>query len=102
MKSNDILLRELRRISIDNHKCFGCGHEHDCSIHGCAIIREAMDLIRCQASALTESEQARSELGQRLALAQNKLQDVEQASATVRRRLSALTAALDEALVKHE
>ena len=102
MKSNDILLRELRRISTDNHKCFGCGHEHDCSIHGCAIIREAMDLIRCQASALTESEQARSELGQRLALAQSKLFEAEQAAATVRRRLSALTAALDEALVKHE
>jgi len=102
LKSNDILLRELRRISTDNHKCFGCGHEHDCSIHGCAIIREAMDLIRCQASALTESEQARSELGQRLALAQSKLFEAEQAAATVRRSLSAVANAMDEALVKHE
>ena len=97
MKSNDILLRELRRISTDNHKCFGCGHEHDCSIHGCAIIREAMDLIRCQASALADSEQARAELGQRLGLALSKLQDVEQVAEALSRRLGAASAVLETA-----
>lgn len=102
MKSTESLLRELRRISTDNHRCFGCGHEHNCSIHGCAIIREAMDLIRSLASALAESEQARSELGQRLALALSKLQDAEQYEAAMRGRLSDAINAMDEMLVKHE
>lgn len=26
--------------------CLGCGHEHNCGIHGCAIIREAGKIIR--------------------------------------------------------
>lgn len=26
--------------------CQGCGHEHNCGIHGCAIIREAGKIIR--------------------------------------------------------
>lgn len=26
--------------------CLGCGHEHNCGIHGCAIIREAAKTIR--------------------------------------------------------
>ena len=25
--------------------CLGCGHEHNCDIHGCAIIREAAERI---------------------------------------------------------
>ena len=40
--------------------------------------------------------------GQRLALAQSKLFEAEQAAATVRRSLSAVANAMDEALVKHE
>ena len=97
MKSNDILLRELRRISVDKHRCFGCGREHNCSIHGCRIIRDAVDLIRDQASALAESEQARAELGQRLGLALSKLQDVEQAAEALSRRLGAASTVLETA-----
>lgn len=26
--------------------CLGCGHEHNCGIHGCAIIREAEETLR--------------------------------------------------------
>lgn len=26
--------------------CLGCGHEHNCGIHGCAIIREAETTVR--------------------------------------------------------
>ena len=41
--NDDVLRRELRRIAIEsNHRCFGCGFEHNCSLHGCAIIREAL------------------------------------------------------------
>lgn len=37
------LPQALRRIGSDNHRCFGCGHEHNCGIHGCAINRQAAD-----------------------------------------------------------
>lgn len=40
------LLLELRRIScLDNLRCLGCGYEHSCSIHGCAIINEAVQRL---------------------------------------------------------
>lgn len=42
-----ILRRELRRIAIENrHRCFGCGSEHSCGIHGCAIILEALERLK--------------------------------------------------------
>lgn len=44
--NNDVLRRELRRIAVDpNYSCLGCGFEHNCSIHGCAIIREALERL---------------------------------------------------------
>ena len=33
------LIKALRRLKV---QCLGCGHEHNCGIHGCAIIREAV------------------------------------------------------------
>jgi len=41
------VVRALRRMSVETGSlvCLGCGHEHNCSIHGCAIIRQAADLI---------------------------------------------------------
>ena len=36
------LLAALRRLKVQTGSlaCLGCGHEHDCGIHGCAILRE--------------------------------------------------------------
>ena len=102
MRNEDRIIADLRRISIDNHRCFACGQDHNCSIHGCAIIREGVELIQSLQASLVESEQARSELGQRLALAQSKLYDAEQAAATVRRSLSAVASAMDNMLVQNE
>ena len=76
MRDAESILRDLRRISVDNHRCFGCGREHDCSLHGCAIIREAVDLICGLQGALSNSEEARSSLGKRLAEAQQSLHEV--------------------------
>lgn len=36
------IITQLRRVAIDRHCCLGCGHEHNCGIHGCAIIRAAI------------------------------------------------------------
>lgn len=31
--------------------CLGCGHEHNCGIHGCALLREAAERIDTRQSA---------------------------------------------------
>jgi hypothetical protein len=33
------------KVEVDGFVCLGCGHEHDCSIHGCAILRDAIKRI---------------------------------------------------------
>ncbi len=41
------LVRALQGLKMQTGSlaCLGCGHEHNCGIHGCAIIREAAELI---------------------------------------------------------
>lgn len=42
MKTED-LIKALRwlRVETGSLACSGCGFEHNCSIHGCRILREA-------------------------------------------------------------
>lgn len=46
MKKEEIL-KQLRRSMVQTGSlaCLGCGYEHNCSVHGCRIMREAADLI---------------------------------------------------------
>ena len=39
------LIGALKRLKVQTGSlsCLGCGHEHNCSVHGCAIIREAIE-----------------------------------------------------------
>lgn len=41
------LIESLGRLSVETGSlaCLGCGHEHGCSVHGCAIIKEAAERI---------------------------------------------------------
>ena len=39
------LLVALTRTGTDANRCLGCGYEHNCNIHGCVIINEAIRLI---------------------------------------------------------
>ena len=41
------LVQALRRLRGETGSlaCFGCGREHNCGTHGCAILREAADMI---------------------------------------------------------
>lgn len=35
----------LRRGSVDAHRCLGCEYEHNCSIHGCQIMKQAAEQL---------------------------------------------------------
>lgn len=41
------LIKALSQLAINTGSlaCLGCGHEHSCGIHGCAIMRAAADRI---------------------------------------------------------
>ena len=47
MMTNADLAAALRRIAPETGSlaCFGCGHEHNCGIHGCAVMRAAADAM---------------------------------------------------------
>ena len=47
MMTPNNLVSALRRLCVETGSiaCLGCGLDHGCSVHGCAIIREAADLI---------------------------------------------------------
>ena len=61
-------LEELKHMKAETGSfvCLGCGHEHNCSIHGCAILRDAVECIEELKRVLRESEAARADLGKRL------------------------------------
>lgn len=41
------LIAGLKRLKVQTGSlaCLGCGREHNCGIHGCAILREAIDFV---------------------------------------------------------
>lgn len=46
--SDKELIRSLQRLAVVEdpaYRCIGCGHEHNCSIHGCKILKEAAERI---------------------------------------------------------
>ncbi|MBQ5712365.1 MAG: DUF551 domain-containing protein [Oscillospiraceae bacterium] len=76
-------IKELRRIMIDNHRCFGCGHEHRCGTRGCAIMRNAADTLEAQQGRIAELEAELKEERYR----HDRLQDFEVAEAQVLAKL---------------
>lgn len=46
-------LRQLHRLAIERRPeaCLGCGLEHNCSVHGCAVIRKVLRLLGGEADA---------------------------------------------------
>ena len=68
-------LEKLKHMKVETGSfvCLGCGHEHNCSIRGCAILRDAVECIEELKRVLQESEAARAELGRRLAAVQKEM-----------------------------
>lgn len=54
MQTTDELIKALGQLKVQTGSlaCLGCGHEHNCSVHGCAIIREAAELLNMYMFAL--------------------------------------------------
>ena len=44
------LVNAIRRLKVETGSlaCMGCGHEHNCGVSGCAVMREAADRIANQ------------------------------------------------------
>lgn len=70
------LVRQLRRLSIERRPeaCLGCGSEHGCSVHGCAVIKQAADAIAELQGKLAQYKQAEAE--GRLVICPDKLYDL--------------------------
>ena len=72
------LLAAVKRLSVETGSlaCLGCGWEHDCGIHGCAILRAVKE-------ALEETEARAEEAEEALAAA---VRDIEAMAAVIRAR----------------
>lgn len=48
MNRLDELIRQLSRMRVQTGSlvCQGCGLEHNCGIHGCAVLRSAIVAVR--------------------------------------------------------
>lgn len=48
MNKLDELIRQLSRMKVQTGSlvCLGCGLEHNCGIHGCAVLRRAVSAVR--------------------------------------------------------
>lgn len=48
MTDLDELIRQLSRMKVQTGSlvCLGCGLEHNCGIHGCAVLRRAISAVR--------------------------------------------------------
>lgn len=77
MEDLTVLIKNLRCLAAQtNHvseACLGCGHEHGCSVHGCALIRAAADTLE---QILPEVESTRNDLVKRLMAAEKELQEI--------------------------
>lgn len=45
--TDEELIASLKRLKVQTGSlaCLGCGREHDCGIHGCAILRETIAFV---------------------------------------------------------
>ena len=46
----EALVKALRQMKVHTGSlvCLGCGYEHNCGVHGCAILKDAADALEWQ------------------------------------------------------
>ena len=59
MTERSEVIAALRRLKVQtgNLACLGCGHEHNCGIRGCAILRAAADLLKRDGAGLPPADE---------------------------------------------
>lgn len=57
---NEKLLKALGRLAVETGSlaCLGCGWEHDCGVHGCAILRSVKAELEEETARADEAETA--------------------------------------------
>ena len=57
MRDED-LIAALRRLKVETGSiaCLGCGYEHNCSVHGCRIMRAAAERLEQLTGAVGRQE----------------------------------------------
>lgn len=47
MSERKELAQQLRKMAVTTGdlNCLGCGYEHNCGVHGCAVLKRAADLL---------------------------------------------------------
>ena len=52
------LIASLRRLKVETGSisCMGCGYEHNCSVHGCRIMRAAAERLEQLTGAVGRQE----------------------------------------------
>ena len=60
----DELIKALQKLKVQTGSlaCLGCGHEHNCGVHGCAIAREAAVRLSLYEHALEQIAKERDTL----------------------------------------
>ena len=58
MASNQEIAEKLRDMAVNTGtlNCLGCGFEHNCSVHGCAVLKQAAELISQPNEPLTQAD----------------------------------------------
>lgn len=48
MENREEIIRQLKTLAVERRPtaCLGCGLEHNCSIHGCAVIKAAIEILK--------------------------------------------------------
>ena len=62
------LIAAMQRLSVETGSlaCVGCGREHNCDIHGCAILRAAADRLEALADQLHYAQAERDVVTKRM------------------------------------
>ena len=85
---NERIVKVLRRMKVDTGSlvCLGCGYEHQCGIHGCAIIRAAADALENQDIAILSLRNSAREFQRRMEAAEAQVKALQEELADERYR----------------
>ena len=85
------------KVETGSLACLGCEYADNCSVHGCAIIRNAMEHMDDLERALHISEAARSDLARQLAAARKQVDELTRAGLIATDKANQAIADLDVA-----